>query len=51
MIMLLAATCFFVLGIAGTVSKLLFDDWQVRQALRIPVRLTEEPPKTRSDER
>jgi len=34
MIMLVAATSFFVLGIAGTVGKLLFDDWRVRLSLR-----------------
>jgi hypothetical protein len=34
---LVAVTMFFVLGVVGTVGKLLFDDWRVRQALRRPV--------------
>jgi len=34
MIVLFAATAFIVLGVAGTVGKLLFDDWRVRQSAR-----------------
>jgi hypothetical protein len=31
---LIAVTMFFVIGVVGTVGKLLFDDWRARQALR-----------------
>jgi hypothetical protein len=34
MIVLFGATAFIVLGVAGTVGKLLFDDWRVRQSMR-----------------
>jgi len=33
-IALIAATAFIVLGIAGTMGKVLFDDWRVRQSRR-----------------
>jgi hypothetical protein len=33
-IALIAATAFIVLGIVGTVGKVLFDDWRVRQSTR-----------------
>jgi len=36
-ILLVAMTAFFVLGVLGTVGKLLFDDWRVRQSTRLPV--------------
>jgi hypothetical protein len=45
---LVVLTAFFVLGVLGTVGKLLFDDWRVRQAARLPVPLVpapEEPAK------
>jgi hypothetical protein len=35
MIVLVSLTAFFVLGICGTVGKLLFDDWRVRRSLRL----------------
>jgi hypothetical protein len=28
-------TAFFVLGIIGTIGKLLFDDWRLRQRLAV----------------
>jgi hypothetical protein len=34
---LVAMTAFIVLGVLGTVGKLMFDDWRVRQAMRLPV--------------
>jgi hypothetical protein len=37
MIALLSVTAFFVLGICGTVGKLLFDDWRIRLSLRVPL--------------
>jgi hypothetical protein len=37
MVVLFTLTAFFVFGIGGTVVKLLFDDWRVRQAMRLPV--------------
>jgi hypothetical protein len=45
---LVAMTAFLVLGVLGTVGKLLFDDWRARQAMRLPVPVvpaTEEPAK------
>jgi hypothetical protein len=36
LIVLFSPTAFLVFGIAGTVGKLLFDDWRVRQSLRLP---------------
>jgi hypothetical protein len=35
---LVVMTAFLILGTAGTVGKLLFDDWRVRRAMRVPVR-------------
>jgi len=43
MILLATATAFFVLGLTGTVGKLLFDDWRVRQAMRVIVRVPDAP--------
>jgi hypothetical protein len=43
---LIAITAFFVLGIVGTVGKLVYDDWQLRRAQRQPipvVSVVEEP--------
>jgi len=43
---LLIITAFFALGVLGTVGKLLFDDWQVRRSMKLPVPvvpLPEEP--------
>jgi len=34
---LVAMTAFIVLGVLGTVGKLLFDDWSARQAARLLV--------------
>jgi hypothetical protein len=34
MIVLFTLTAFFVLGLFGTLGKLLFDDWRVRRSLR-----------------
>lgn len=44
MIPLVAMTAFLFLGIVGTVGKLLFDDWQVRRAMRVAVVPPEMPP-------
>jgi hypothetical protein len=40
---LVAMTAFLVLGVLGTVGKLLFDDWRVRRALRLPIPLIVKP--------
>jgi len=40
---LVVLTAFFVLGVLGTVGKLLFDDWRVRQATRLPVPIVPVP--------
>jgi hypothetical protein len=36
-VLLVAVTAFFVLGILGTVGKLVFDGWRVRQAARLSI--------------
>jgi hypothetical protein len=42
---LVAMTAFIVLGILGTVGKLLFDGWRLRQAMRLPVPVVVPVPK------
>jgi hypothetical protein len=44
---LIVVTVFFVLAIAGTVGKLLYDDWRVRQSMRpvLPVVLPPQKPE------
>jgi hypothetical protein len=47
-ILLVAMTAFLVLSVLGTVGKLLFDDWRVRQAMRLLVPLVSKAEKPAS---
>jgi hypothetical protein len=42
---LIVVTAFFVLAIAGTVGKLLYDDWRVRRSQRPPLPVVLPPKK------
>jgi len=41
---LVMVTALLVLGFVGTIGKLLFDDWRLRQMMRVPARPLPETP-------
>jgi hypothetical protein len=42
---LIVMTAFFTFALVGTVGKLLYDDWRVRQSLRPPLPIVLPPEK------